>query len=359
MEFFKLQEGGKEAQGAPYNSSSCKGGSWNFSQGSGYCDRRGTDPRGWARTGLEPETLVYLNFVPFDVILDVGSNISTVDVTVYEYLKIPIRPFVCDFILNSGIEGALMTKTHVAVMGWIEVEVGILGLGCILAIFWVTDCSYDRCVPVVLGSHQIKKVYAQARVKNIKYWPAPWKDLYEWNAVNKWHGYGCNEDLNDLYDSDDYEEDDYCIGNLFEGSQSKQVAKSSSLSSADSWLELAMEEESEESVMERAEAQIASSSSTALKGVPPRIAEAYQESPVVGAPQEEEPCPIGNGDDPHVFEPLAPKSELVVGDPDSLCKCNSTGVAEHTVQLVPNSTVSCRITPTGEAFLHFQWSPSK
>ena len=117
-----------------------------------------------------------------------------------------------------------------------------------------------------------------------------------------------------------------------------------------------MEEESEESVMERVEAQMASSSSTALKGVPPKIAEAYQESPVAGAPQEEEPYPIGNSDGPYVFEPLAPKSESVVGDPDSLCKCNSTGVA---VQLVPNSTASCRITPTGEAFLHFQWSPSK
>ena len=112
-----------------------------------------------------------------------------------------------------------MTKTHVAVMGWIEVDLGLLGLGCILARFWVTDCSYDKCVPVVIGSHQIKKVYAQARVENIKYWTAPWKDLYKWNAVNKWHGYGCNEDPNDLYDSDDYEEDDYCIGNLFEGSQ--------------------------------------------------------------------------------------------------------------------------------------------
>ena len=96
---------------------------------------------------------------------------------------------------------------------------------------------------MVLGSHQIKKTYAQARIENIKYWPAPWKDLYEFNAVNKWHGYGCNEDPNDLYDSDDYEEEDYCISNLFEEYQSKQVAKSSSLSSADSWLELAMEEE--------------------------------------------------------------------------------------------------------------------
>ena len=160
-------------------------------------------------------------------------------------------------------------------------------------------------------------------------------------------------------DSDDYEEEDYCIGNLFEGSQSKQVAKSSSLSSADSWLELAMEEESEESVMETVEAQIASSSSTALKGVPPRVAEVYQDSPTVGASPEEEPCPSGNGDGPNVFEPLAPKPESLVGDPNSLCKCNLTGVAEHTVQLVLNSTVSCRITPTGETFLHFQWSPSK
>ena len=120
-----------------------------------------------------------------------------------------------------------------------------------------------------------------------------------------------------------------------------------------------MEEESEESVMERVEAQIASSSSTALKGVPTRIAEAYQESPVAGAPLEEEPCPSDNGDGPNVFEPLAPRSESFVGDPDNLCKCNSTGVAEHTIQLVPNSTVSCRITPTGGAFLHFQWSSSK
>ena len=161
-----------------------------------------------------------MNFVPFDAILDVGSSISTIDVTVCEYLKIPIRPFICDFTFSSGFEEVLMTKTHVAIMGWIEVEVGILGLGCILARFWVTDCNYGKCVPVVLGSHQIKKIYAQARIENIKYWPAPWKDLYEWNAVNKWHGYGCNEDSNDLYDSDDYEEEDYCIGNLFEESQS-------------------------------------------------------------------------------------------------------------------------------------------
>ena len=88
---------GQRSPRPPYNSNSCEEESWNFNSGSGYCDRRRTDPRGWARTGLEPETLVYLNFVPFDAILDVGSNISTVDVTVCEYLKIPMRPFVISF----------------------------------------------------------------------------------------------------------------------------------------------------------------------------------------------------------------------------------------------------------------------
>ena len=91
----------------------------------------------------------------------------------------------------------------------------------------------------------------------------------------------------------------------------------------------------------------------------PRIAEVYQDPPIVGALPEEEPCPIGSGDCPRVFEPLAPKPGSLVGDPDSLYKCYSTGVAEHTVQLVPNSTVNCRITPSGEAFLHFQWSSPK
>ena len=75
-------KGGERSPRPPNNNSSSKEGSWNFNPLGGYSSRRGTDPRGWARTGLEPETLVYLNFVPFDAILDVGSSISTIDVTV-------------------------------------------------------------------------------------------------------------------------------------------------------------------------------------------------------------------------------------------------------------------------------------
>ena len=48
----------------------------------------------------------------------------------------------------------------------------------------------------------------------------------------------------------------------------KQVVKSSSLSSADNWLELAMEED-EETILKRVEAKIAASSSTSFKRYSP------------------------------------------------------------------------------------------
>ena len=50
----------------------------DFQPSRGYFSRRGTDPRGWARTGLEPIAPVYLNFVPFDALLDVGSSLSMI-----------------------------------------------------------------------------------------------------------------------------------------------------------------------------------------------------------------------------------------------------------------------------------------
>ena len=84
---------------------------------------------------------IYLNFVPFDALLDVGSSISMIDMKVCEKLGLPINPFSCDIPHYVGVEGALMTKSLICIMGWVEVEVGILGMGCILARFWVTDCG--------------------------------------------------------------------------------------------------------------------------------------------------------------------------------------------------------------------------
>ena len=71
------KRGGKERQYPPCYQQE---GNWNFNSGRGHFNRRTTDPRGWARTGTEPETLVYLNFVPCDAILDVGSSISLISV---------------------------------------------------------------------------------------------------------------------------------------------------------------------------------------------------------------------------------------------------------------------------------------
>ena len=193
-----------------------------------------------------------------------------IDARVCEKLGLPIQPYSCDVSHCTGVEGVKMVRSLICIMGWIEVEVGILGMGCILARFWVTDCKYDKGVPVVLGSHQIKKVYREARRDSIDIWPSVWKDLYMWSTPSAWYGGKCPKDeLEDLYDSDDYDSDDFCSRQAPEDNVPKQVVRTSSVSSADSWLELAMEEEDEETILTRVEARIAASSSTALKCIPP------------------------------------------------------------------------------------------
>ena len=48
--------------------------------------------RGWARTGLEPETMVYINFVPYDAIVDSGSSLSMIDAELCENLCLTVNP---------------------------------------------------------------------------------------------------------------------------------------------------------------------------------------------------------------------------------------------------------------------------
>ena len=115
-----------------------------------------------------------------------------IDMKVCEKLGLPIIPFSCDISHCVGVEGALMTRSLICIMGWVEVEVGILGMGCILARFWVTDCKYDKGVPVVLGSHQIKEVYKEARRDRLDNWPALWKDIFLWSAPSMWYALRMN-----------------------------------------------------------------------------------------------------------------------------------------------------------------------
>ena len=68
-----------------------------------------------------------------------------------------------------------------------------------------------------------------------------------WSTPSNWFGGRVPKDeLEDLYDSDDYDSDAYCDSHAPEDNIPKQVVRTSSLSSADSWLELAIEEEDEE-----------------------------------------------------------------------------------------------------------------
>ena len=98
-----------------------------------------------------------------------------IDKKVCDRLGLPINPFSCDISHCDGVVGASMTRSIIAIMGWIEVELGLLGMGCILARFWVTDCRYDKGVPVVLGSPMIKEVYKGARRDHYDLWPTVWK----------------------------------------------------------------------------------------------------------------------------------------------------------------------------------------
>ena len=215
----------------------------------------------------------------------------------------------------------------------------------------------------MLGSHQIKKIFAQANVDNIDLWPLPWKVMYERCAMSKWYSERC---LKDLYDSNDYktdEEDSFDIlPDLF---SCPRTPLNKSCVSIDSWLEaMQISELTWEQDIERVEAQIKNDSSTALKGIPGSLGEPTKRhcsTPSVGRelpnPKIMEQFSEQGGDESNVFSTLAPEPEGVAEEPEQ-STCNSQVSAKtvsYAVRLPPYLSVSCRITPTGETILNFQW----
>ena len=92
----------------------------------------------------------------------------------------------------------------------------------------------------------------------------------------------------------------------------------------------------------------------------PRIAEALeieacQNSLTEEAPPVEEASSTCNGDDSNVFPDWLAQLGSVVGGFDDLKTCKETGELGQTMQLPANSIVSCKLTPTGETILSFQW----
>ena len=128
--------------------------------------RRRYYPAGWARTGLEPIVTICIKDAPFDVLVDMSANYSMIDSRLCEYWHLDVTHFQYDIPYCMGIEGACMTRSIIAILGWIGMEIGIPSLGLATVRFWVADTMSSKGTPFILGSNQIKKIFSQVNVEN-------------------------------------------------------------------------------------------------------------------------------------------------------------------------------------------------
>ena len=120
-----------------------------------------------------------------------------IDTELCESLCLSVNPFIHNISHYVGVEGASMSGSAITILGWVEVNLGISFMGNMTAKFWITECMYDRATPIVLGSHQIKRIFSQANLDKIDFWPKPWRAMYEWCSLSKWYGYECTDELYD------------------------------------------------------------------------------------------------------------------------------------------------------------------
>ena len=185
--------------------------------------------------------------------------------------------------------------------------------------------------------------------------------ICEWCSVSKWYEDECSDDS---YDFVDFEEENP----LLEMTQLAKRVSSEVSSLSDPWsdimvmIELNLEEDLAE--VEKVKQQEKIKSLSATKGIPDSGLESEEKacsapSAMSGPPPIKEGAKLKGGDDQSVFNSLARESKNTaeeVGDPT----CNIVDSADSepfTVRLSPFPTVSCRITPTGETILSFQWEP--
>ena len=303
---------------------------------------------GWARTGLEPEVVVYVNDHPLDALLDLGCDASFIDQEISDDLGVKVNSYDCTIAQCVGMEVSPCTvsTSFLKVIGWIEIEMGILGIGCVTARLWVTQSLFNKGVPIVIGSHLIKKILAQANLRKIDCWQQPWRFIYEGYAEGQWCADKCLEELTDSDNSFEVVHRNHLSPSCLERLESSTPT--------------------EEEQIREVERQIAQSSSTALKGIPGPLEEPDGQEDLTPAAPKDLPLPeevekplVKNDDEQSVFASLAQRLDESAAEAESF-PCNSKVIVQtalSSVRLPPFPAVSCKITPTGETVFSLQWEP--
>ena len=300
---------------------------------------------GWARKGLKPEVVVYVNNQPLDAILDLSSSVSLIDREITDDMNVKLTPYIYDVPQCVSVEGLKFTNSVINIVGWVEIEFSVLGIGCLTTRLWVTNSLFNKGVPTVIGSHQIKQILAQANLKRMDCWQQPWRHIYEGCAEGKWYSGRCDEELSD---SD----------NSFE------VLRKAMCQCPDRMLErLRVPTPTWKEQIRKAEELIERSGSTALKGIPGHLEEPDGQEDSIPAAQVVHPlprvvelCPGKDGDESSVFANLTKELDGPAAEAQT-SPCNSKVIAQtnsSTVRLPSFSTVSCKIIPTGDTIFSLQ-----
>ena len=103
-----------------------------------------------------------------------NSDYSMIYSDLCRYLHLDVTPFQYDIPLCMGLEGACMTKSILAILGWVTLEIGIASLGLVHIRLWVADTVSCKGAPFILGRNQIKGIFNRVSTDNVHNWPQPW-----------------------------------------------------------------------------------------------------------------------------------------------------------------------------------------
>ena len=277
-----------------------------------------------------------------------NSDYSMIDSDLCRYLQLDVTPFQYDIPLCTGIEGVCMTKSIVAILGWVDLKIGIASLGLVDLRFWVADTVSCKGTPFVLGSNQIKSILNQVDTANTDSWPQPWRSMHYRFSYGNWS----DSHSEDLYDSEDYDTEEEDSFEALCKLESQSTPKPSS-SSLDSWLkqieyptpheEVEGNQDNEEGILDLVSDENGNSTPAAQEEC--------------SLPSETQEHLVNGGGELSVFTNLASQSEGQAAEA-GLPACNievPTPLTPQFRKLTPYPFVSCRVTPAGEAVFNLQW----